>query len=344
MNQQTENFMQRGLRMQGPRQRFQSRPHDVQNIYVSLKQWRILHAVIDCGGYAEAAKTLHLSQSTISYTVAKLQEQLGVPLLRIEGRKAVLTVEGRALLDRSRQVLKEAIELEKLARSMGQGWGGEVRLVVDQNFPTDLLMQALGKFHSMGQGAAQIRLREVVTLPAEEVLRDQSIDLVISERVPLGFLGEPLAEVEYIPVARPSHPLLQLGKDASPMDLFQHVEIGIGRNGDSRHNGVPPGNARVWAMNSFETALAAVQEELGYAWLPERRVRKLLEEGKLARVPLADKQRYKTVFYLIHGRPYAATPATARFADILRGIAASNPAGHSMYAAPPVPSHPTFSH
>lgn len=343
MNQQTENFMQRRLRMQGPRQRFQSRPHDVQNIYVSLKQWRILHAVIDCGGYAEAAKTLHLSQSTISYTVAKLQEQLGVSLLRIEGRKAVLTAEGRALLDRSRQVLKEAIELEKLARSMGQGWGGEVRLVVDQNFPTDLLMQALSKFHSIGQGAAQVRLREVGTLPAEDILRDHSIDLVISERVPLGFLGEPLAEVEYIPVARSSHPLLQLGKDASPMDLFQHVEIGIGRSGDSHHNGMPPGNARVWAMNSFETALAAVQEELGYAWLPEHRVRGLLDDGKLARVPLADKRSYKTVFYLIHGRPYAATPATARFADVLRGIVIGNSASHSMCAAP-ASSHPAFSH
>ena len=47
-----------------------SRPHDARKLRISLKQWRMLHAVIDCGGFADAAKFMHLSQSAISYTVA----------------------------------------------------------------------------------------------------------------------------------------------------------------------------------------------------------------------------------------------------------------------------------
>jgi DNA-binding transcriptional LysR family regulator len=57
----------------------------------SIDQWQVLAAVVDAGGFAQAARTLHKSQSAISYTLAQLQESLGVRLLQIEGRRAVLT-------------------------------------------------------------------------------------------------------------------------------------------------------------------------------------------------------------------------------------------------------------
>lgn len=301
---------------------YRSRPHDIQNLYVSLKQWRIFHAVIDCGGFAEAAKSLHLSQSTISYTVSKLQEQLGTALLKIEGRKAILTLEGRSLLDRSRHVLKEAVELENFARNLGQGCGGEVRLVVDHNFPPHLLMRALSQFAQAGCGTTDVKLSEVATLQAEDVLRDLNVDLAISERVPLGFLGEPLVEVEHLPVAHPEHPLLLLGRDVTAADLAQQTQIGIGHASERERSGGGPKQLRRWAMSSFDTVVEAVSECLGYAWLPEHRIRKWLDLGTLVPLPLGDKRRYKTMLYLIHGRPWATTPAACRLAEVLRSQAA----------------------
>lgn len=312
-----------------PGMRFKSRPYDVQNLYVSLKQWRILHAVIDCGGYAEAAKALYLSQSTISYTIAKLQEQLGVPLLRIEGRKAVLTPEGRALLERSRNILKEAIELEVLARQLGQGYAGEVRLVVDQNCPVDLLMRALRKFNALGHGgSAIVKLHEVAELKAEEALREQNVDLAISESVPLGFLGEPLAEIEYIAVAHVSHPLLALEREATGADLARHVRIEMGQGtGDGRRGAGASSVQHKWLMNSFDSAVAAVREGLGFAWLPQHRIRKWLDDGSLVPLPLVDQHRRKSMLYLIHGRPWMSTPVVARLAEVLRSLAAAEGEG-----------------
>jgi DNA-binding transcriptional LysR family regulator len=54
----------------------------------TLEQWQVLQAIVECGGYAQAAEALHRSQSSVSYMVAKLQEQLGVELLEIDGRRA----------------------------------------------------------------------------------------------------------------------------------------------------------------------------------------------------------------------------------------------------------------
>ena len=45
---------------------------------VTLEQWRTLVAVVDAGGYAQAAEALHKSQSAITYAVQKLETQLAV--------------------------------------------------------------------------------------------------------------------------------------------------------------------------------------------------------------------------------------------------------------------------
>ena len=39
---------------------------------ISLDQWRALIAVVDAGGYAQAAEVLHKSQSAVTYAVQKI--------------------------------------------------------------------------------------------------------------------------------------------------------------------------------------------------------------------------------------------------------------------------------
>lgn len=108
-----------------------------------------------------AAEALHRSQSSVSYTVARMQDQLGVPLLRIDGRKAVLTEAGGVLLRRSRQLVKQASQLEDLAHHMEQGWEAEVRLVVDAAYPSARIVRALTAFMPQSRGC-RVRLREEV--------------------------------------------------------------------------------------------------------------------------------------------------------------------------------------
>ena len=41
---------------------------------ITLEQWKMFAAVVDYGGFAQAAKAIHKSQSTINYAVNKLQQ------------------------------------------------------------------------------------------------------------------------------------------------------------------------------------------------------------------------------------------------------------------------------
>src|SRR5882762_5268722 len=97
----------------------------------SLEQWAVLAAIVDQDGFAQAATALNKSQSAVSYAVARLQEALDVPLLVVEGRKAVLTPHGQTLLKRARPLLRDLETLEALAHKLKQGWEPQLRLVVD---------------------------------------------------------------------------------------------------------------------------------------------------------------------------------------------------------------------
>ncbi|WP_230369053.1 helix-turn-helix domain-containing protein [Paludibacterium denitrificans] len=51
----------------------------------TTEQWLVLQAIVEHGGFAQAAQALHRSQSSVSYAVSRLQEQLGVALLQPQG-------------------------------------------------------------------------------------------------------------------------------------------------------------------------------------------------------------------------------------------------------------------
>jgi DNA-binding transcriptional LysR family regulator len=289
---------------------------------VSLDQWRTLQAVLDHGGYAQAAEHLHRSQSSVSYTLAKLQEQLGVPLLEIQGRKAQLTAAGEALLRRSRHLVQEAMELEQYAHSLSQGWEAEVRLVVDAAFPTELLVTALRRFETLGRGT-RVQLREVVLSGADEALEQGNADLVIGGRVPPEFLGDLLVEIEFVAVAHPGHPLHRLEREIGVADLERELQVVIRDSGMQRQRDSGwLGAEQRWTVSSMETALAAVRAGLGFAWLPRHKLGSLLEHGQLTPLPLREGSTFQGHMYLIFGDQHQPGPATRQLAELLRSTVA----------------------
>ena len=61
---------------------------------ITIEQWRSLAAVVEAGGYAQAAARLHKSQSAVTYAVQKLEQQLDLKAFELRGRRAALTAAG----------------------------------------------------------------------------------------------------------------------------------------------------------------------------------------------------------------------------------------------------------
>src|SRR5690348_13490500 len=225
----------------------------------TLEQWAVLAAVIDKGGFAQAAESLHRSQSAVSYAVARLQEALDVPLLAIEGRKAVLTSHGQVLLKRARPLLQDLAALESLARQLKQGWESELRLVVDAAFPRERLLRIIAELQRLCP-ETQLQLSDAVLSGAEEAITENRADVVVTTRVPPGTLGQWLLDVTFVAVARFDHPLSLLEHPLTIADLARHVQAAV------RDSGIRSPRDEGWlgaehrcTVSSIEASLATVE-------------------------------------------------------------------------------------
>ncbi|MBJ7590997.1 LysR family transcriptional regulator [Aeromonas veronii] len=70
-------------------------------------------AIIDTGSFTRAGERVHLTQSTISQQIRRLEQQLGCPLLDRSGRQVVATAEGEQLLGLARRILALLAQAEE---------------------------------------------------------------------------------------------------------------------------------------------------------------------------------------------------------------------------------------
>jgi DNA-binding transcriptional LysR family regulator len=286
--------------------------------HISLEQWRALLAVVDAGGYAQAAAALHKSQSAVTYAVQKIESQLGVGVFEIQGRKAVLTEQGKVLYRRARTLVEEALLLERSASAMSQDWTPEIRLAVDTVFPTWLLLESLEAF-AQERPETRVELYETVLGGTEEALTEGRVDLAIGGVIPGGFYGDPLMRARFIAVASPKHPLHALGRELTFRDLQRHRQIVIRDSGAQRtRSGGWLGAEQRWTVSHKATSIRALCMGLGFAWFAEENIREELRIGALKPLPLkSGAERYVEMYLIFAQRDYADRD-TRRLADILR--------------------------
>jgi DNA-binding transcriptional LysR family regulator len=283
---------------------------------ISLKQWRLFHAIVDCDGFVGAANKLHVSQSSLSHAMAKLQDQLGIPLLTLKGRKAHITEEGKVLLERSRNLVKHAVDVEEVAQSLRLGWEPEVRLAIEPNVPSDLLVLAFRELTSLPR-KIRLNVEELSVAEIRQLLHDDRLDLAITTEMILGFIGKKLIEIEYVAVAHPDNPLFDMGREITYDLLRTQLQIVLSDVDESAHGSTVHSPKRL-KMNTLDSAIEALRYGLGFAWLPRYRVQPWLDGGQIRILPLNSGSNYITPMYLMLGRSVAVNSGAKMFADALQ--------------------------
>ncbi|MBB1489558.1 LysR family transcriptional regulator [Oceanospirillum sediminis] len=250
----------------------------------TLEQWRILQAVVDHGGYTQAAEALFRSQSSLNHAVKKLESQLGVPLLEVKGRKAFLTEAGEALLRRSRVLTETATNLEKLADNITLGWEPQLTISVELAYPRALLHKVLRAFYPESRGT-RLRIIDSALTGSIELLNNKEVDLAITHEVPKGMTGDVLCHAEFILVVHPDHELALESRSLRLQELESHLQIVIkdsARNPDDKRGWLKA--EQRWTVDSFERAKQTLKQGLGFCWLPEHEVREDIRRGELKRM------------------------------------------------------------
>ncbi|HEY0462581.1 MAG TPA: LysR family transcriptional regulator [Polyangiaceae bacterium] len=88
----------------------------------------LLREVEQRGSLTAAAKSLGLTQSALSHTVRKLEQQLGIPIWERQGRGLRLTNAGRYLMALSKRLLPQLEHAEHVLSQFASGERGTLRI------------------------------------------------------------------------------------------------------------------------------------------------------------------------------------------------------------------------
>ncbi|MFG6111034.1 LysR substrate-binding domain-containing protein [Stenotrophomonas nematodicola] len=253
---------------------------------LSLDALQILDAIDRRGSFAAAGKALHKVPSTISYTVSKLEEDLGVQLFDRVGPRAHLTPAGEALLEEGRHLLRAARELEMRVRRVASGWEAELTVAVDSMFVPALLAEDVRAFNAVAE-QTRMRLISESLSGTWETLLDRRADLLVGAagEGPSGggYVVEPMGVVQFVFAVSPSHPLAAAPEPLGREQLAAHCAIAVADSARRllpRTVGLLMGQETVTVpdmVSKFRLQCAG----LGLGFLPEPYVRQAVRDGRL---------------------------------------------------------------
>ncbi|MDR3763922.1 MAG: LysR family transcriptional regulator [Acidobacteriota bacterium] len=277
----------------------------------TLDQWAILSEVVRRGSYQRAAHHLHMSQSSVSYALARLQSALGIPLLRMEGRKAVLSPEGEQLLQQAMPLLRGFTSIETDANHLARGEQVELCLAVDNVFPDILLFPALRTFQQR-HPAVQLTLLQQIRLTAEQAFEELPADLCIVPQGALNYSAKLLYAVELLAVAHRNHPLHAVQPPLTNQHLAEHTLVQIASSAATIPLQLQIEGCRSWIVNAIPAAHAAVTCGACFGWLPRELIQEELASGELKALPLATgAERVMQMFLMLRHDLAANSPALA---------------------------------
>lgn len=186
---------------------------------------QIIRTVEQQGSMTAAARHLHLTQSALSHTVRKLEDQLGVNVWHREGRKLRLTQAGEQLLKLAERLLPQFERAESNLHQMAKGERGTLRIGIECH-PCYAWLQRVVSPYFEAWPTVELDVCQQFQFGGIAALFAWDIDLLVTPD-PLykpGLVFEPVFEYEQVLVVSQADPLVQVDH-VEPSQLADRVLI-----------------------------------------------------------------------------------------------------------------------
>jgi DNA-binding transcriptional LysR family regulator len=271
-------------------------------IKISLESLEVLDAIDSKGSFAAAAESLFRVPSAITYTVRKLEQDLGVAIFNRSGHRAELTEAGAELLREGRYLLNAASELESHVKLIASGVETELTIAICAQFSLDALYKVINEFYSQNFGTRLKIIQEVYGGNWDALVSSRaSISIGAPDEGPAGgnFSTKVIGTVDFRFAIAKQHPLANLKEPLSNADIKQYRSISVtdtSRNLDPRSSGIVSGQEVLYVPN-LPAKLTALIAGLGVGYLPRRMVEKHVASGDLV-TKLVEEYKPSATFYL----------------------------------------------
>lgn len=262
--------------------------------HMDLKYLQTFLTIVEEGGFSKAAKKLSFTQSTITFQIGQLEQELSVQLFEKIGRRMVLTKAGEQLVPYANEVMASVDRLRffesDLASCQGSLHLGMAETQLCFRFP-----DIIGRF-CQGAPNARLFLRSMNCYEIRDALLDGTLDLGVlyedvggfGSRLETNTIGEfPLVLVAAPETARQFPDFVTPDRQLSvpflinePNCIFRQIFEEYLRERSIRLD-------RTIELWSIPTIKNLVIGGFGITFLPEFSVREELARRELAEIPVA---------------------------------------------------------
>ncbi len=286
-----------------------------------LREMEAFVAVVNQGGFTDAAEKLGLSKSAISKHVSSLEERLGARLLNRTTRRVSPTEIGLNYFDRALKVLAEAYAADDFVTSMQSAPRGSLRISAPMSFGTSHLTGAVNGF-----------LEEYPDVSINMTMDDRFVEIVAEGfdlAVRIGRMEDSqlkarkLSETQLSIVASPEY-LKANGTPKTLDELTRHNLLHYSNysNGNTWRVMSLTGEERQiraggrFTANNGDTLMQAAERGLGLVMLPCFIVSSSIKAGRLVRV-LDDLPQQTVGIYAVYPPGKYVQPKLRAFIDYL---------------------------
>ncbi|OHV81944.1 LysR family transcriptional regulator [Ensifer sp. LCM 4579] len=278
---------------------------------------RIFVHVVDSGGFAPAAKMLHMSPPSVTRAVAALEQQIGTRLLVRTTRSVKLTAAGEGYVADCRRILTEITEAEANAAGSFTHPAGLLTITAPALFGRIHVLPIILDFldHYPAMQVKTVFVDRVTNLVEEGL----DVAVRIAALPSSGLIARRIGSVRQVVCGSPDY-FARFGEPQSPEDLTRHRMIG--RDGLFGHSEWLFGNdssirvpigARL-IVNTNDAAIAAAVAGWGLSRFQSYQVAPEIEAGRL-KIVLADYEREPVPIHIVHAEGRRVSARIRAFLD-----------------------------
>ena len=290
---------------------------------MTLEQLKVLCAIVDRGGFRAAAETLHRSQSAVSISIRKLEEELGLKLFLRDQYRPVLTDDGRSLYEKARTVLSHVDEFSILAKHFATGDEPELRLAMSAIAPVERIMAVLNEV-TLQAPATKLTLLVENLNGTMERLDDGDVDIAITETLEeeVDYDHFAISEVVFVSVVSPKFSFPNNPAILSERDMEDSTQIIVrdtSRHAEKKTVGVLEG-ATPWVVNDFSMKKRIIASGMGWGNMPKHLVEDELNSGELVALSSKDFLPFSVDIKMVRRKNKPVGPVAAKLWQLMQNF------------------------
>ncbi|KQQ40982.1 LysR family transcriptional regulator [Methylobacterium sp. Leaf125] len=278
--------------------------------------------VAEEGDFSAAARSLGLTPSGVSKTIARLEDGLGRRLLQRSSRAMRLTPEGENFLEAARRVLGAMEEAKAIGSAIP---AGTLRIRCVPTFARYQLAPIIPAFRRL---YPRLRIAFVLSNERTASLDDQADVAIASGDLPnSSLIARRIASSRWVICASPAY-LAERGSPASPADLERHECLNFSMqtkwNSWSSVVGTPNAEGGIVA-NQGDMLLALARAGAGIVRLAEFHISEDLRSGRLVQLFPDEQDQTEEPIYVLYQERRNLSPRIRAFVDFVERAFADTP-------------------